>query len=174
MHRSISRIAFPSGPSLSLPSLHSPLGGRGGQMGLPLSLSFPSPIYLLAPHPNPQIDVASHSLSLCGQTKLALNYLRIRHPSPFRSFEAANLLLMLKLKNVTEHCSHSSSAVQEEGRLAWLVGPHSPSDGDVAFFPPSCYLSTVILAHNANMYACMNDHMIMASVSITKRWVLAV
>ena len=61
MHRSISRIAFLSGPSLSL----STVLWEGGQMGLPSpSLSFPSPIYLLAPHPNPQIDVTSRSFSV--------------------------------------------------------------------------------------------------------------
>ena len=39
-------------------------GGRADVLPFSLSLSFPSPIYLLAPHPNPQIDVTSHSLSL--------------------------------------------------------------------------------------------------------------
>ena len=58
--------SFRARPSPSPLSLQSPLGRREGRWAslLSPSLSFPSPIYLLAPHPNPQIDVTSRSFSV--------------------------------------------------------------------------------------------------------------
>ena len=97
-------------------------------MGLPLfshSLSFPSPIYLLASHPNPQIDVTSRSFSVDRPNLLLRVEIICTSDSRvhLRSTKAGNLLLVMVLENGAEHCSHSragSAALEVEGRLALL------------------------------------------------------
>ena len=88
MHRSISRIAFLSGPSASLSRV---LWEGGRADGPPLSLAF-FPITHLFARPTPKSTNCCHlSLLLCGQTKLALprlNYLHVRRPSTPKVYQS--------------------------------------------------------------------------------------